>query len=709
MVTIKQALRTEGIYGGCSLLMLEKFVDPELLPEREAFIASQSQQAWIRFALGIIFTLYIAFHGPYFERIIGILAVSIPAYLLINLYCLYWIRRQPYSSLRLMLIPLIDCYLITLAMWADGGHMSVTYFLLMSPIIGNGFRYGSRMLRYCQFLGLLSMIAISLLTVFHLHLEMDWLGLAAELLGVFYISGYAYNIISRIEATLQAKMQAETSVARLLAENPHPAFTFDSESPGLPILSANPAMASLISVPPESLSGKPVDSLVILEDREAFLNAILDRESNRTRTCYVRLPGVLGQPIQVKCEISSTRHGDRHLGLCYMTDISESERLQYELAEAQKLAYTAALAAGIAHDFRNILSGMIGQAELIELEHDDRQLKADARHIIEAGERGSRMIDQLLELGRREGSDYRVMDISEAITNMLQIARVQLPPDIELKAEVEAGLPHVRANTAQLEQVLLNLIGNAAQAMPNKRGRIDIRLSACHRDGSGVLLSVQDNGCGIEEENLQHIFKPFWSTRKQSGGSGLGLAMVQRIIRWHKGSIEVESTPGKGTRICICLPGADATDMQEAHDGHADRAELSMDSLPQLVPWTVLLVEDQPEVMRIHKAFLVSMGQRVITATDGQEALDCYRNTHDIDMVLSDYMMPSMDGMQMAREIRHADADIPITIITAFGEDQALANIAQENIQLLGKPLSYGQLLSHLKALQMRRKIEPGE
>ncbi len=691
--------------------MLENFVDIRLLPAKEDFIAAQSQQAWIRFILGIVFTSYIAFHGAYFQQIIPVLALSIPAYLCINLYCLYWIRRNPYSPVRLLLIPIIDCYLITLAMWADGGHMSVVYFLLMSPIVGNGFRYGSNMMRYCQLLGLLSMVAISLLTVYHLHLPMDWLGLMAELLGIFYISGYAYSIISKSEVTLKAKLVAEDSAARLISGNPHPAFTFDPDAPGIPILFANPAMASLIAGKPEHLANKPVDTIVIIEDRKGFINAVLGREPDKVRTCYVRLPGVMDRPIQVKCEISSIQQEGRDIGLCYMTDISESERLQYELAEAQKLAYTAALAAGIAHDFRNILSGIIGQAELIELEHDDPQIKDDARHIIEAGERGSNMINQLLDLGRSEGSDYQVMDVSESITHMLQVARVQLPPDIELKVRIAPNLPRVRANTAQLEQVLLNLISNAAQAMTDNRGVIDIELSSCVHEGrsDGLRLSVRDSGCGIEPENIQHIFKPFWSTRKQSGGTGLGMAMVQRIVRWHQGNIDIESTPGTGTSIIICLPAADEKVSPENHEKH-DNTPVPL-SNTNIKSWNILLVEDQPEVMRIHKAFLTTMGHNVVTAEDGQEAFDLYHQAdgQGFNMIISDYMMPNLDGIQMAKKIRQLNEDIPITIITAFGEDQALNDLSLINIQTLRKPLSYHHLITHLLKLQARQNAVAAE
>ncbi len=684
------------------MVTFNTFIDARLLPARGTFIASQSQQAWIRFVLGIVFTLYIAVHGPYFDAIFPFLVFAIPSYLLINLYSLYWIRRRPYSLLRLLLVPVIDNVLIMLAMWADGGHMSVTYLLLLSPIIGNGFRYGSKMLLYCQLLAMVTMVGISLLTVFQLGLSIDWIGLVAELVGLLYISHYAYSIINKTESTVRARLEAEASASRMIAANPHPAFTYDQDKEHAPILFANAAMASLIADVPQDIVGRPAAQLIINEDREAFSRSLRRDRDKDMQQCYVRLLSGGEEPIQVKCEFTTIHQGGQRIGLCYLTDIRESERLQDELAEARKQAYTAALASGIAHDFRNMLTGMIGQAELMELQYDDPQLKEDARFIIEAGRRGADMINQLLDLGRSEGLEYKVIDIAESISRMLQIARVQLPPDIELHVQVEEDLPKVRANMAQLEQMLLNLIANAAQAMSGGSGSIDVSLATCREDQRQALrLTVRDNGCGIEAENLQHIFKPFWSTRKSSGGTGLGMAMVQRIVRWHDGRIEVTSEPGKGTEVSICLPAAGEAEVEVVQANAPDEAD---SLLQEMQPWCILLVEDQAEVMKIHQEFLLRMGHTVVTATDGAQALALFCSQRDhIDMVLTDYMMPKMDGLELAERVHMEDPHMPVTIITAFGEDDALKVLRLRRVGILNKPLSYRTLLQHLIQLQQRQ------
>jgi CheY-like chemotaxis protein len=181
------------------------------------------------------------------------------------------------------------------------------------------------------------------------------------------------------------------------------------------------------------------------------------------------------------------------------------------------------------------------------------------------------------------------------------------------------------------------------------------------------------------------------------------MAMVQRIVRWHEGTIDVESTPGQGTSISICLPEASQEAAPPSHMAYHDNSSVPIPN-PDILPWKILLVEDQPEVMRIHKAFLTTMGLRVFMASDGQEAFELYRNTTpgDINMIITDYMMPEMDGMELAKKIRQLDQGIPIIMITAFGEDQALSSLTMDNIDMLKKPLSYKLLTNHILKIQAK-------
>ncbi len=678
---------------------------------------SQLTQVWLRIVLGVVFSCYIYWHGEYFDVLFMVFAISILAYQLLNLISFYWIRRQPYSLLRLLLTPAADCYLILVAMWADGGHMSVAYVLLLSPIFGNGFRYGLFMLRYCQALAIFTLLAVCLINVYSLHIAVDWLGLAAELIGILYISFYGYSLIKHNESTSQAKRQAEESASRLIAEMPQPAFTYHIDAQDAPILYANPAMFILTAEKPASLIGMPIAQLVIEEDRPSLLDAALHRKSDATQQCYVRLPAPDGEHVQVMCELRRTWQSGQEIGLAYLTDISQSERLQGELAEAQKQAHSAALAAGVAHDFRNLLSGIIGYAELIQMDYDDPQLQHDIARIIQSGQQGSEMVEQLLLLGRSKQADRKLLQVGPSIRRMVQLFRVQLPADIELSIHVAENLPLVHVNIAQLEQVLLNLVSNAAQSMPAQRGRIEIQLSRLEGpdDQLSLCISVRDNGCGISTEYLTSVFKPFWSTRKDAGGTGLGLAMVQRIMRWHQGSIDVESVLGEGTVFHLRVPAfveGDATEpLAGARPSDADEtgedveAEV-LSALPrdEVIPWHILLIEDQPDVMNIHHSFLSKMGHHVHRAENGEIALQML-DGQDFDMVLTDYMMPGMDGVALTQAIRQRCVNMPVTLATAYSEDEALLAIHHPNTYVMSKPVSFQQLSRHILLLQQGLRV----
>jgi len=687
-----------------NIAIFSKIINVELLPEQAAFIKIQSLQVWMRVGLLTLFTIFTVSHGNASYASMPLMVASGLLYLALNLFSFYWIGRTPYSLLRILLMPIFDCYIIVLAMWCDGGQMSVIYFMLMAPIIGNGFRYGSKMLRYCQGLGLIAMAAISYATVHFLHLPIDWLGLAAELFAILYISSYAYGILQRTEGTVQEKQAAEASASRLISEAPHPAFTFDLQAEHTPVIYANPAMATLITAQPGTLPGTPIANLVIPEDRQPLRDAVLkQRASSAMQQCYFRIPDSKGKHVQVRCEIRRTLQEGKQIGLCYLTDISESERLQVELAEAQKQSQIAALAAGVAHDFRNLLSAIIGHAELISLEHTDPQLQKDIGQIIQSGNRGSDLVEQLLQLGRSDPSDAKVLNISDSINNMVQLARVQLPPNIELSIKADKKLPEVRVNLAQIEQVILNLVSNAAHAMPDQKGEISIRLSRHRLDANsrGLRIAVRDNGAGIKPEFIQSVFKPFWSTRKDAGGTGLGLAMVQRIIRWHGGQIDVKSAPGHGAVFNIFLPEFSEHNIDKRDTtATAEFSPTETDNI-QIQARDILLVEDQAEVMTIHKLFLTKMGHRVKTANNGQSAFRMFEeNTTRFDMILTDYMMPIMDGIALIKAIRQHDSDIPVTLVTAFGEDDILKEIRQPNTYIMSKPLSYSLLNTHMLALQ---------
>ncbi len=707
-----QSARAESMQEARNLASFSRLVDPATVGTREEFIASQRQQAKIRILINAIFLGYLWVHAPYFEAHRLWVFASVAVHIGFNLFAaLVWIPRVPYSLARTMTGPLLDLYMIGMTMVVDGGHLSPTYFLLLSPALANGLRYGPRMLAFCQAGAVLTLGIVAWLTAARLGQSVDWAALAAELVATIYLPLYGYEILKKAERVAQARVRAEETAARLLFESPNPAFVFEMAEDGKTrILHANPAMASLSDLPPDQLVGRAAEGLFIEEDAPLFDEACREQLKDgerRVRRMYLRGRSIRGRPIQLMAEISSAEMEGRKLGICYLTDISESERLQAELAEAQKLGYTAALAAGIAHDFRNVLAGIMGQAELITIEHDDPALKKDAEHIITAAERGSEMVNQLLQLARGDSRELRKLHLAGPLEDMLQIARVQLPPDIRLETRLDPETPPVKANLAQLEQILLNLINNAAHAMPEGKGCIRVSLSPS-QEGSGVELVVQDDGAGIPPEHLPHVFKPFWSTRKEEGGTGLGLAMVQRLIRWHGGDVRIDSEPGRGTAVILRLPEAEGDAPVPAEDTSPEHTPPPM-SRESIRSCRVLLAEDHPDVERIHRAYLEQMGHEVISFPDGQAALEAVeREGEEIGLVVSDYMMPKMNGLELTRVIRRRHPDMPVIIITAYGEDEALEELSELGAVLLRKPVSYAALARAILSVQNRGPGAPG-
>lgn len=691
-------------------------VDHETIPDQNP-CAPQQQQVWLRVSLGIVFYLYIALHGAFFEEYGWATGGIVAAYIAINLAAALWhIPHYPRSNMRLLTMPAIDCLLISLMMFNDGGHASPAFFLFLSVIFGNGLRYGLKMLIYTQILSVLSLVILAILTPLILHQPNDWIVLVLEILGVLYISTYAKMIIHKTSAALEEKRYAEMASSQLLIDIPTPAFTFEKTDGDIRIVQANPAMAKVSPFPVGELPGRSCRDLCIHEDAEILHRTCLDTMRHAeaggvqpVRT-YVRST-TQGKPtIQLMCDITITRLDGKNLGICFITDITESDRYHQELQEAQMQGYVAALASGLAHDFRNVLASIMGEAEVLQMSCPDEKIREGLEMIIHASERGSDMTTHLLQMGRGSARNQHKIDLTDGLEATVKLARVRLPASIRLSCRVSDSLPCILGDLAQIEQVLLNLINNAAQAIPDS-GQItveafpDLQHPLAGAGHPALCIRVSDDGVGIPEEHLQRIFDPFWTTRKEAGGTGLGLSMVRRIMRWHKGDIDVSSTPGKGTRFTLCFPPA-TSQSQVTAPGHAASVAADEDNHPPVKhePWHILLVEDAPDVMRVHQALLSRMGHKVSTAINGQEALALLQRTEwDVDFILTDYRMPEMDGLVMIQHVREQGKTFPITIITAYGEDEALQQASNLDTQLLFKPVKFSILSSHISDLQKKR------
>jgi PAS domain S-box-containing protein len=397
------------------------------------------------------------------------------------------------------------------------------------------------------------------------------------------------------------------------------------------------------------------------------------------------------------------------------SDISGRKRLQEQLAQSQRLEAIGRLAGGVAHDFNNMMTVVIGTAEVLlsRLATTD-PMRADLTDIVGAAERAALVTRQLLAFGRRQRLAPLPIDLSSHVEHMNRVLQRVVGEDIELELELARPLGVVRVDAGQIEQVVLNLVVNARDAMPNG-GRLTIQTANVTLDGEYqrihngvppgryVMLAVSDSGEGIAEGVRAHIFEPFFTTKELGRGTGLGLATVHGIVEQSGGHIWVYSEPGTGTTFKVYLPRVDElrTHTSEPPPAPNDRY------------WgveTVLLVEDDPHVRQFVRKALQRGGYTVLEANNGGEAL-LIMEQHQaaIDLLLTDVVMPRMTGPQLAQRLRALRPDLPAVYMSGYAEDRVIEPGAlAANDAFVQKPIGPEELLRHVRStIDASRKQAP--
>ena len=353
----------------------------------------------------------------------------------------------------------------------------------------------------------------------------------------------------------------------------------------------------------------------------------------------------------------------------------ERERLETRLAQAQRLETVGQLAGGIAHDFNNILAVILNHAHFVHRElPEGSPLRDDVKQISHAAERASELTRQLLIFSRRDPAVPQTVDVNALVEETERLLRRTIGERVALATSLCEDRCYVEADPSQLEHVLLNLVVNARDAMPDG-GTITI---ASERDGERIVLTVADEGAGMEPEVVARAFEPFFTTKPKGRGTGLGLATVYGTITDAGGEVRIDSAPAEGTTVRIAMPAVGAPAAPPPDDGpeNADGAGA-----------TVLLVEDEAAVRRLTRRILESGGFRCLDAADGDEALELFAAHRDeIDLVLTDVVMPRMSGPELAERIGdggppvlymsgYADERLPGTIEKPFAADELLRRV----------------------------------
>ncbi len=376
-------------------------------------------------------------------------------------------------------------------------------------------------------------------------------------------------------------------------------------------------------------------------------------------------------------------------------EINGRKRMEEQFRQAQKLESVGRLAGGVAHDFNNLLTTIIGYSELISAEKDlDDTTKEGVQEIRNAGVRAAALTQQLLAFSRKQVLQPRVIDLNSLITKLGKMLRRLIGEDIDLITELDSNLGHIKADPGQVEQVIMNLVVNARDAMPDG-GRIIIETQGLYLDesyhqqhpqvtpGDYVLLAVSDTGHGMDEETRNHIFEPFYTTKGVGEGTGLGLSTVYGIVKQSGGFIWVYSEPEQGTTFKIYLPRLTATKKQQE--------SLSEKQDPVGGAETVLLVEDEESLRKLASKILKKHGYCVIEATDGRNALEIVnkKDHPEIDLLVTDVIMPKMGGKELSEKLFEEYPELKVLYICGY-TDNAIAHhgVLDEGVSLLQKPFS---------------------
>jgi PAS domain S-box-containing protein len=436
----------------------------------------------------------------------------------------------------------------------------------------------------------------------------------------------------------------------------------------------SPSIERVLNLKPEMVSGRNLAELIHPEDwprlaamiRRAFSNpdspvAIEYRIRHRDGAWH--LFSSVGRSIP---------HDVEGLGIVFNScDITASRNLEEQLLQAQKMEAIGTLTGGIAHDFNNMLAGILGSAELVREDlpasHPTQEY---VQSIITAANRARELVQQILTFSRRRESAKQVMSLQPIVGECVKLLRSAIPAMVKITHHVETGCPPVLADPTQIHQVIMNIFTNAWQALPDTGGHIDISLRAVEVDaalllvhpelrmGDFVRLTIADNGQGMDAKTRERIFEPFFTTKPASKGSGLGLSVVQGIVKSHRGTILVESAPGRGTSFQVYLPASTISRKEPSAPvvavphGHGER---------------ILFVDDEPIVARSTEELLKRLGYAVTCCEQSENALEQFRRApREFDLIVTDWAMPGMSGTELVSAMRETRPDIPMLLMSGF-------------------------------------------
>jgi signal transduction histidine kinase/ActR/RegA family two-component response regulator len=406
-----------------------------------------------------------------------------------------------------------------------------------------------------------------------------------------------------------------------------------------------------------------------------------------------------GSRVSVETSVSLVRIGDDSTILAILHDITERRRLEAQFQQAQKMESVGRLAGGVAHDFNNLLTLILGYGNLVLQALADRPaVSRQVEAIVRAGESAAGLTRQLLAFSRHQVLVPTVIDVNALIRQLEQMLRRLIGEDIELVADLEPRLARIRADAGQIEQVLMNLVVNARDAMPGG-GRLTLSTrnhrAAADAAVSHVVLKIADTGCGIDSAVMAHLFEPFFTTKEEGKGTGLGLATVYGIVHQSGGHLEVESAPGEGASFVVYLPRTDepATPTSAATAAAGRGHE------------TILVVEDEASIRSLAREILEGQGYAVLEAPGADEALRrAAEHAGPIHLLLTDVVMPGKSGVDLARDLLGLRPGLRVVYMSGYADRAVQADAP--GVAFVQKPFDPTLLARRVRATLDQRREE---
>jgi len=476
------------------------------------------------------------------------------------------------------------------------------------------------------------------------------------------------------------------------------------------ILEANPAACALFGIGNESLVQRSLDGLLAGADDQlliAWRELLALGEAKREH----RVMSMPDGSRLVECSYRARVHGDRHL--CIARDITDRRLLEERLMQSEKIESVGRLAGGIAHDFNNLLTAILGYTELLISHRSDGDPdRADLEEIQKAGQRAASLTQQLLAFSRKQVLMPKNVDLNQTVAGLKNMLVRLIREDIALCCELADQPATVKVDPTQIEQAILNLVLNARDALPGgghirlevsnvRRSQVEVPPDLQSMASDYVRLRVIDDGVGISPEAREHLFEPFFTTKDIGKGTGLGLASVYGIVRQSNGFIAVESEPGSGTAFTIHFPAVSKSD--EAHAPAVDAGGSSRGRE------TILLVEDEDAVRVIVSAVLRRQGYNVLEASNPRGAWEIFeKHSGEIDLLLTDVVMPEMNGPALAQRVITVRPDLRILFISGYADMTTPPESHNPNVSFLSKPFQASVLIERVRQMLARpSRLQP--